>query len=797
MKQARIEIDWINLGLVAVMVTAATWAIVAADWTEGLTVVWIVSLGGLMAGLALAWSRFPAWVAHSFSLVYYLGWGSWWLTQQIEQGETYRDKLIEIDRRVGVWLWQVTHNEVARDSLIFILLLTILAWWLSYLAVWYSQRFNRVWRVVLPSGLLLFANVYYAGSSLNTYFIVYLLTALLIIARSYTRNQETHWKQSLVGYTLDFGFDLLRAGFILALVATLIGWGAPAAASNEQVVQAWRAIEGPWRSFEENWSRWFSSLRSRQPLYADPFGRFLTLQGPRSVTENPVMDVRTREATYWRAACFNQYTGSGWVASNTRTLAVEEYGRLYGYETVMHHPVTQTITIYRPATTLIFAAPQPQWVSLAVRAEAWTPADLVLDPALIRANRVFAPGDSYIVNSLVSHAPVDILRRAGEDYPDWIKDNFLALPPSLPQRVRDLAQQITADYDNPYDQATALESWLRANITYDDKIAAPPAERDAVDYLLFESQRGYCDYYASAMAVMARAVGLPSRLVVGYATGTLNPTSGAYRVREKDSHSWVEIYFPRYGWIDFEPTSTQLLIQRPTPQPTPTPAGPADPLALTPGAFARPTRPRPEPEEGEGDLGGVSRPTRAQIPLWLTALIFVSGLLLLSLALVLARAGLDSWSLTPTDILLLLVSIPPPRWRLLGGKQEAEMDESRLASGPFSLHHLTPAQRAYTRLMRLNRWLGVVLRRHLTPHERGATLALAVPEGRPAIMAIVDNYVHEQYGRTPISDEASRQAWEAVRGLMWQAGVHLRVERVRRFFKERLAVWRAFGSRFE
>jgi transglutaminase-like putative cysteine protease len=78
-----------------------------------------------------------------------------------------------------------------------------------------------------------------------------------------------------------------------------------------------------------------------------------------------------------------------------------------------------------------------------------------------------------------------------------------------------------------------------------------------VDYVLFVTQQGFCDYYASALAVMARTLGIPSRIATGYAQGQFDADLNAYEVRQNNAHTWPEIYFPRYGWIQFEPTASQ------------------------------------------------------------------------------------------------------------------------------------------------------------------------------------------------------------------------------------------------
>jgi transglutaminase-like putative cysteine protease len=161
---------------------------------------------------------------------------------------------------------------------------------------------------------------------------------------------------------------------------------------------------------------------------------------------------------------------------------------------------------------------------------------------------------AYEAVSWVPIATPDELRTASTNYPDWAVDAYLALPEELPGRVGDLAQEVTADAPTVYDQALALQSYLRG-YEYTLDLPAPPTDHDVVDYFLFDLQRGYCDYYATAMVVMARSLGIPARLAVGYATGEYDPELEAYQITQANSHSWAEIYFPEYGWIRFEPTA--------------------------------------------------------------------------------------------------------------------------------------------------------------------------------------------------------------------------------------------------
>jgi len=309
------------------------------------------------------------------------------------------------------------------------------------------------------------------------------------------------------------------------------------------------------------------------------------------------------------------------------------------------------------------------------------------------------------------------------------------LPANFPQRVKDLARQIVSDAGatNSFDQASALEAWLRTHIDYNDKIEGPQLGQDGVDYVLFESRAGYCDYYAAAMVTMARSLGMPARVAVGYARGEYDAKSDTYRVRERDAHAWVEVYFPAYGWVEFEPTAAQPLIARPVsaddqalaePTPASTPSGDVSDIER---------RNRFEELEGEqlppDSIAGLGN----AIPAWLLAAI---GMLALGVVAVFGAVYVV---------------------------------ENR------GLRHLQGAKWAYARLVRLARWLRVDLGAHQTPYEQATLLRDAAPETREAIDSIADDFVRETFARDPSGASRARQVWQNTHFRLWLAGLRRRV----------------------
>ncbi|HXM23061.1 MAG TPA: DUF3488 and transglutaminase-like domain-containing protein [Terriglobales bacterium] len=162
------------------------------------------------------------------------------------------------------------------------------------------------------------------------------------------------------------------------------------------------------------------------------------------------------------------------------------------------------------------------------------------------------PISRYEATSDIAQPSPSQLRTVPDAYPPDILLNYLQLP-RLDARVAPLARQISASADNNYDKASAIETYLRTKFGYTLQLPRT-IPRDPVANFLFERKQGHCEYFASSMAIMLRTLGIPSRVVNGFRTGEFNDLTSQYLVRASSAHSWVEAYFPGYGWIGFDPT---------------------------------------------------------------------------------------------------------------------------------------------------------------------------------------------------------------------------------------------------
>jgi transglutaminase-like putative cysteine protease len=149
--------------------------------------------------------------------------------------------------------------------------------------------------------------------------------------------------------------------------------------------------------------------------------------------------------------------------------------------------------------------------------------------------------------------PGPLLRASSsQDYPPAVKIHYLELPARLDRRIPSLARTIASSAGSNYARAKAIEDYLRTNLGY--TLDLPGDEADPLAHFLFERKKGHCEYFASSMAIMLRTLSIPARVVNGFRGGEYNDLNHTYIVRARDAHSWVEAFFPEYGWVTFDPT---------------------------------------------------------------------------------------------------------------------------------------------------------------------------------------------------------------------------------------------------
>ncbi|MCP4540500.1 MAG: transglutaminase domain-containing protein [Chloroflexi bacterium] len=568
----------IDVLLILAMLTAGAltgWVLAASrlpDWLVGI----VICVLGVVVVLTRV-GRLDRYLATMFKGLLALYWDIWrWLLRgSPPDWSPFFLALIEL--RVGVetlfarwsdWLGALTSGNAVFDPVAVALVWGGAAWIVAAWAGWKVRRHQPLPALVPAIALLVATLKYVRASSLSLLLPLGVTLLLMPLVRHDAR--EHRWRVSEIKFSRDIWRDLALQAALLSLMLMIAAtWGS--SISMQQIIK----FRG--RSSEEQQSGGSAvaeSLGMEQrsaPAEESIFDtarigwlprRHLIGTGP-ELSGRVMLVITTSDSPsdspphyYWQSITYDRYFSYGWFTGKTSVTEYDAGQAVISTTVPFHRVVRQEVDIRGNVEGLVHVA----GTLLAVDRDysvAWRPPSDAFG-AMIDTRRA----NVYRADSLVPVVSEDQLLAAGSDYPEWIESRYLFLPDTVPLRVLSLARDLTATEPTPYDRARAIETYLRT-FSYNLDVPMPPQNRDVVDYFLFDLQEGYCDYFASAMVVLARAAGLPARLAVGYASGAYDAENARYIVTADQAHAWVQVYFPGYGWIEFEPTSSHPLVNRP------------------------------------------------------------------------------------------------------------------------------------------------------------------------------------------------------------------------------------------
>ncbi len=650
------------------------------------------------------------------------------------------------------WLDALWFGEPFFDRLAATLWWGLALWVVALWAAWLIRRQRQPLAAMLPGGVLLAVVASYSGAS-ALFFAPLLAGLLLILAVVNFGLHEQSWRQRDIDIAEDIVADhsLWLMGFVVIVVSLAL------AVSNLSPQKALKAVRDLARPRPQAVQQAGEALGLLEGGAALPFGaseggtlprQRLLGSGP-ELSQEIVMMVQVdglatgdpdgtgdRPPTfYWRSASYDIYTGQGWMTSPTTRQELRANHELLSTAPPGWQWTRLRIQPANLSERQLFHAGELASASVRFAIDA-RPSNPETLPDLYSATLLDSfSAAGYRVDSIILQTGQAQLRAAGDEYPEWVRQRYLQLPPDLPERLVELAVNITSQALTPFDRALALEGYLR-QFSYTLDVPIPPQDQDVADYFLFDLQQGYCDYYATSMAVLGRIAGLPTRLVIGYAQGTFDPQRGSFLVSQAEAHSWVEVYFPGLGWAIFEPTAGLPVLERPANLPA------QPPTALPPAPIERPVR-------------------QAAWLLWAGAIIIVAGL-------------------------LLLVGFT--------------LDQQRLQRLPPGLALASLYRRLYSHIARLGQPLAPgttpheiagVFEQHLARLERNPVwrkfatrLALRIAQG----------YAQAIYGPVPLTHETQEQAlrdWQRLRPRLWIARLMNVIQRIR------LSIPLLFKKKFE
>ncbi len=476
--------------------------------------------------------------------------------------------------RLVSWGAGVSKSHAAYDQFSANFLWGVQGWLSAVWAGWAWRHFRSPMYSAAPSGSVLVISLNYTGGDARYLLPFFGLIALWLCMYSYLDARKS-WETRHIDYAEDLTMDislssivitacLLAVGMMVTTIPEInlqdiTGWFSQArlpASNQPQDVALSLGLQRPTPSPNPFQRQNVGSLPREHLLGAGPELSkkvVMSIQVVHPPGEAPPSSTQEAPRYYWRSLTYDEYTGLGWKSSAAVETGVARGDLLPGETSSSQYLLEQEVRLVNSQDIYLYASGRLVSVNQGFRA-AWRPIPGE-DPEHPLTDLFGARLDSktYRALSYVNIPEQSKLLGAVGEYPEWIIARYLQLPKELPGRVLELAGRLASAAPTPYRRAKIIESYVRS-FPYTLDLPAPPQDRDVVDYYLFDLKRGYCDYAASAMVVLARAAGLPARLVVGYAPGAYDIANDRYLVSAADAHSWPEVYFSGVGWVEFEPT---------------------------------------------------------------------------------------------------------------------------------------------------------------------------------------------------------------------------------------------------
>jgi hypothetical protein len=733
---------WLTLILLAICVFLTVMSIqsVTPAWAPGMYILTATTGVGLLLGyLVVQQGRLPGALVHTVAILL----GIVFSFLQTADAVVHGDRLLLLNH---TWVWiqrAVLHGGDSSDNTVFLLFLAVLTFLLAYVSVWLVVHTRRPWLAVLANGVVLLINLNWGSDDKLIFLLLFLLAALLLLVR-FTLSENMHqWRARGLRFSPDLSWDFMQAGAIMAVIVLLMAYLLPIGQANAALQEFANNPDGPIQQFEQRWEQVFGGVLGNGPG-AGQFNFFdtsLPLTSNVNLSKTQILHYngggpRDDPSQYLIAQTLNSYDGQrSWSSTATQDRLVP------GNQSLQPSNPHERQNVYQitfdvgwggtgNAAPAIFApGSEPASFSL--------PSDVFFDtrsgaPVTWHSTRPLLNGESYRARGYISTATIQDLEAVqapanltGDELAQQYPPDVLALylPENtgyIPQVIKDAAVTATKGSTSMFDEAQHIQNYLRAEFTYSaENNPDIPGNEDAMTWF-FQNKKGFCTFFATAMALMGRSLGLPTRIAEGFSLGSFDAAQKAYIVRGTDTHAWTQIYFGKYGWIDFEPTASFPVFGRATNgstgSSTPSTAGPNGTAAAQGG----PNDHQIDPGGFGGAFGGSGDGPVVRVGLGLS--------FTLLLLLVLAAAFLVWW---------------------------------RLLYRAFS-----PTAAAFARVTRLGAWAGAPPRSWQTPSEYADKLSEVLPEQRESLRKLSDLYSAERWGGGTTRDTASdlRRLYDQIRG---------------------------------
>ena len=587
-------IDWLPALLAIAVVMAPVYAVHDARWVEKTFVMFPLAMLGLAAGAALCRTRTPGWAllvagfllggALSFVVAAevfpgpaelwpsfsQMSAGTWEWLQATVEGETPGPQPLlgaittsfgfgfELWQRLLDWFEALLNLSPSADNEVFVFWMAFSAWGMGFFAAWGVMRRRSAALAALPAGITLAINTTYLGP-VRMPFVVFVVALLLLMVLVNMRSLTQRWESRRTEYAPELQVNMAALSLVAIVLAVAVSVFLPRASTNPLATAFWNYLGEGWSDVEAATTRLFSGVSNPSSISAFSGQQSFSVGASLPFSRSALLIVRSTQPYYWRGSTYDRFLGDRWenTASQLTQLAPDE--RISEViEPAARVAVQSNFEIYNSDSSILYIPGDAVSVNRPYLVQR-PPEGSLTDFSTIRATRRVGQRLAYSAESTIPNATPEQLAQAPPRFPDWV-DRYLQIPDVTP-RVRELAARFGAAGRNNFDVAQGIEFFLRR---YPFAIDLPPPSvgSDVVDLYLFEYRRGHAEYAASAMAVLARLNGLPSRLAAGYVTGLFDEEAEAWVAGPEEVHTWVEIYFPGYGWVPFEPSGYRAPVAR-------------------------------------------------------------------------------------------------------------------------------------------------------------------------------------------------------------------------------------------
>jgi transglutaminase-like putative cysteine protease len=500
------------------------------------------------------------------------------------------------------WLSSIAGSTQTVDSSLFLFLGCVIFWVAGGWLAWCSLRWRKPILGIFPGAAVFATNVLNSKDEQNANTLYFLLLTIALLLWTNYRASLLRAVKSGLRLSSDSRWDFWETGVAATAGVMLLAIFVPPLTHDDQTVNVENGVFRNWAEFQQNLNHPVEVGKGGLAAFSSGFALDAGLNGALKRSDRVVF-VYSFSGQYLGPRYFrgvnlqNGIRANQWAYLNNPfgfQFFVAKNSNLPYDDGVLHEQNSTTIQVHmlRPpanAPDILFYPGQLSHTdrdSVAIESykTAATPSFGTIDR--VASSHPATSAGFYKVTVAYANPTEDELRNAGADYPAWIlpylsypgltgtpaftttttgggggaNNNLVVIgsggtPTPTTLKIKALADQLTAKLTNNYDKAATIESYLRSNYTY---TLTPPAPKDpttdALGSFLFDSKQGYCEYFATAMGDMLRAEGIPTRLVNGFGPGTYDNKIKQYVVKESDAHTWVEAFFPGYGWIPFEPT---------------------------------------------------------------------------------------------------------------------------------------------------------------------------------------------------------------------------------------------------